>query len=305
MDPTIKYLTDLGHQYNPMFGREYANANWEAVTLRDSAGVDLVRSFQMFMFPEHEENIRLQYGDSAEPTYDGEIGAATQLTLDTPRCGCPDYVQTGTGRGSWATGCTTEWPDNHAYYYHFDKSRMPSKVREWLPDMTKMVFGAYNELGFSFVETQNKQQANSLWYWTNLRSGIIGLASVPGAQGAANCQRGYFMSMDTGYASSVTMNSTLWAHEIGHNMRSGHISGDPIMHPGIRPGWTGTFKGTTFGNRLASWFGGEPNIPDEPDPPVDPPVDPPPGGDPYQNSIWHFEDDSGLRGPYELKIKGK
>ena len=277
MDATIKYLTELGHQYNPLFGGRYDRFDWSNITIADDPGRNLVRSFQMMMFPEHEQHVRDCHGANSVAEFDGLVDEATARTLDpvrTPRCGHPDYhLNAGEtfGGGAWGK-CVSEYPNNYGYYFYIKGSPPSSYGGRW-ESIKKAVTDAYMDMGFAPVETKDRSKANSVWSFDLRRPGIIGLASVPDARGAANCSRGYFLQCDPTYAPGDEREPTLWAHELGHNVRSGHISGDPVMHPGIRSGWNLSFRNTTFGNRLENWYDGKPIIGDKPPPP------PPPSGD--------------------------
>ena len=281
MDSTIKYLVELGHPYNPMFAGRYDSFDWTNITIADDPGRNLIRSFQMMMAPEHEANVKKCHGPNSLPEFDGLVDDATAITLDpekTPRCGMPDYYLEAMGGGAWGK-CVSEFPSNYGYYY-FVKGSPPSSYNGKWEEIKKIFIGAYMEMGFAPVETKDSSKANSIWSFDLRRSGIIGLASVPGASGAGNCSRGYFLQVKPIYAPTVNLIATLWAHELGHNVRSGHISGDPVMHPGIRSGWNLSFRNTAFGNRLVNWYDGKPVIDPEPPPPPPPPV-----GDSFDG--WH------------------
>jgi hypothetical protein len=142
---------------------------------------------------------------------------------------------------------------------------MPDRIHGWWDDIIDMVLGAYAEIGMLIKRTNEFGKAHSLLSFEVLPGSTIGLAQLPGSA-AARCATGFFCKLDPGYAPNAIQVATLLAHEWGHNMDSGHISGDPIMHPSIRTGWNESFRGTQFGDRLSRWFGGEPVGDDEPPP---------------------------------------
>ena len=144
--------------------------------------------------------------------------------------------------------------------------------------------------GLSFVRSSN---------------GWIGLAIV-GRGETCSSQPIWLRLLSTYLATTSNLDRYLsqwWAltaHELGHNESSGHLSGDPIMHPSINPNVTETVidPNSSYGRFLAQQFGGEAVPYDNPAPDPTPPT--PPGGDPYDGAVINIEKDQKLYGPYRL-----
>lgn len=270
MDVTVAYLRSLGHHNNPLISSMFAGKSeewWHRLKRDSPEGLALVASFQMMMGEDHEELVRKHHNRAA--VYDGEIGPATTELFTVPRCACPDYMAQNeleaTGRGSWSPGCLGN-SDRHEVKFHVDFNRCP--YVEWWPGVQEAVIAAYAEIGMALVRTENRSEAHIHVQFEVLAGSTIGLAQLPGS---GHCRRGYFCKLDPGYRPNANQIMQLWAHELGHNMNSGHISGDPIMHPSMRnQTWNKTFRGTAFGSRLSGYFGGEPL--DPPKPPPKPPT---------------------------------
>jgi len=256
MNKLINTCIAYGHQFNPVIREYFQDADFANLT--DVQEQMLIASYQQMMAPQHEALCRAIH--NRDPWFDGEPGPASDALVELQRCACKDYLpldMKATGTGSWRAGCLADYPNIHAVYYHLDDSRMPARTKGWWDEIVQMVHNAYDEVGMLLVKTENKSQAQLLLSFEVLAGSVIGLAQLPPLSQSAICDRGYFCKLDPGYAPSALQVATLWAHEFGHNMGSGHISGDPIMHPSIQSGWSRSFKGTTFGNRLDKWFGGQ------------------------------------------------
>lgn len=287
MDRVIQYLRKLGHDKNPtikpMF-KGLEERDWEEMTLDSPRGQALVSSFQMMMGEDHEESCRMVHNRAAH--YDGVLGEATKITLKVERCGHPDYLdeddkileaphntpEMAGGSGSWRVGCSADHPNIHAIHYHVNFSGASQQIRQWWEESSHMVKAAYADIGLLWIEVDSPSKAQIRISWQSLGGSTIGLAQLPPLQDAQACFIGFFCKFDPKYAPNVVQIATLDAHERGHNCKSGHITNDPIMHPSIRTGWGGSFRGTAFGDRLIGYFGGVP-VPIDDDPP------PPPTGE--------------------------
>lgn len=268
MKPEIALLKQYGHFDNPMVPH-VAPDEWDRLTLTDPRVQAAIHSYQSFMAPEFEELTIKHHHRPA--MFDGLIGPATEDLLSLNRCACPDYLpmtESATGSGSWPPGCYSEEPTIHSVKFHVNTSRRPSIVTSNWDEIRETIIHAYAECGMLLVEVQDIARAHITVKWETLAGSTIGLAELPGS---GSCGRVVFCKLDPGYAPNVNQFMQLWAHELGHNMNSGHISGDPIMHPSMtNQNWNKSFKGTAFGRRLDSYFGGEFVGPSDPEPPTPP-----------------------------------
>jgi hypothetical protein len=277
MDPTIALIRNYGHQYNPLIRGLFAGLSeedWETVTPLEYRGQALIASYQMTLADAFEPLTLRHHGRL--PHFDGDLGPATLDLLNVSRCGCPDFEALeeldARGGGSWPAGCFPDLYRDHAIKVHYDLGNAPSRIKGWWPEIQEMVHAAYAETGLMLVETKSRSEANLQVWFEVLAGSTIGLAQLPG--GGARCNLRLWCKLDPGYEVNANQEAQLLAHELGHNVNSGHISGDPIMHPSMRTQhWNGSFKGTAFGNRLSGYFGGV-AVP-KPEPPV-PPVPPAP-----------------------------
>lgn len=275
MDKMVEYLAfTLGHQWNPLLRKRFVNygpTDWNHLKITDDDGQALVASFQGMMGVDHEEAVQAAHGRG--PEYDGLIHEGTMRTLMVERCGHRDYEPEdgaepsilAAGSGSWRTGCSADHPDLHVVHYHVDDRGSSQKIRGWWDEASQIVKEAYAEIGLLWIEVDSPNKAQIRINWESLGGSTIGLAQLPPFRDAQNCHIGFFCKFDPKYSPNMIQIATLDAHERGHNCGSGHITNDPIMHPSIRQGWNGSFKGTRFGERLQGYFGGVP-IPLDPDP---------------------------------------
>lgn len=276
MNKEVALLKKYGHFDNPFviknFGRIGKEIKKEDLDNLNSPVVQAaIHSYQSFMSPEFEELTLKHHNRSA--MFDGLTGPATEELLNMPRCGCPDYspmkTEEATGSGSWPTGCNIEEPTIHSVKFHVTTTRMPSRIVNWWEGIKQDAINAYAEMGMLLVEVQEFNRAQITVWWEVLAGSTIGLAQLPGS---GTCGVRVFCKLDPGYSPNSNQVLQLLAHEWGHNMNSGHISGDPIMHPSMtNQTWNKSFKGTAYGRRLAQFFGGEPVGPDDPEPEPEPP----------------------------------
>lgn len=268
MKAEIELLKNYGHFDNPFVKRfgEIGNNEWNSLELDDERVEAAIHSYQSFMAPEFEQLTLKHHNRPA--MFDGLIGPATEDLLNITRCGCPDYLpmtEAATGSGSWPPSCYVDAPGIHAVKFHVDERRMPSRISGWWEEIKEKCIAAYADMGMLLVEVEERNRAQITVWWENLGGSTIGLAELPGR---GRCDIRVFCKLDPGYAPNANQVAQLLAHEWGHNMNSGHISGDPIMHPSMtNQTWNYSFRNTPYGNRLARFFGGEPVGPQDPDPP--------------------------------------
>lgn len=267
MHPVIQKLRDYGHDKNPAIADlfdELDYSEWEVLTPENSLGKVLVLSYQLF-FPGELDKLSSKH-HRRTAMFDGELGPATEELLNAPRCGCPDFEAATTGSGSWRAGCLPESNGRHAVKVHYDTSRGSSAVKDWWAWIQETVENAYAEQGLWIIPTDDVDEAQIRVWFESLGGSTIGLAQLPGS-GA--CRSSVWCKLHPRYAPNKNQVAQLLAHELGHNMNSGHISNDPIMHPSmVQKHWNGSFENTPFGNRLSGYFGGEYFRGDE-EPPTD------------------------------------
>ena len=79
---------------------------------------------------------------------DGILDDYTEKLFNTPRCGEPDYYLPGKpGSGSWPMSCAQET----GIKIYYDKSRMPSVLKDRWPIIQSEVFAAYAEIGLKLI----------------------------------------------------------------------------------------------------------------------------------------------------------
>lgn len=195
---------------------------------------------------------------------DGIFGPATAETLEQERCRVPDYgIEAANGQGSWPAGCTTAWPQNHTFTVNVDKQNMPSFLGDkddpdsLFEQCWTRVREAYADMGIVFIRKDGDTRANTTITFTR-GNGWIGLAIVPSR---FSCDLSIWAKFDVGYKPSALFDQwcRLLAHELGHNMGWGHITGG-IMNPYIVSGeFTRTaWRGDPTEPRAVKAFGGEP-----------------------------------------------
>lgn len=276
-------LWNLGHFRNPEMPTDALEDELDALPLTSDAVKTAIRSYQSF---DRAAFDALSIAEHGRPgVADGVLGPATMQLLSLPRCGEADFpadVEAAVGRGSWPAGCTQEYPDNHTFAIHWDKSNMPAFLIGIIDQCIERCYAAYRDMGIVFITTSDPDQANTRVTWQR-GSGWIGLAIV--GQGQTCSTRGrnaIWAKFDTRYRPSrlVDQWSRLLAHEFGHNMGLRHSRGG-IMNPSISQGpFTETaWRGDPSESILTRWFGGVPVPPrnDTPDPPGPDDPDPQPG----------------------------
>lgn len=199
---------------------------------------------------------------------DGWAGPVTETLLRQPRCACADFALE-TGRGSWPVGCHPDWPNNHAFTINVDKSGMPSYLNDVFEPAYESCRASYADVGIAFVREDGNRRANTQVTFVR-GSGWIGLAIVPNSP---QCGEVIWAKYDNRYRPADLENqwARLLAHEFGHNMGMGHITGG-TMNPFIIGGeYTRTqWRGDPSFPKLERFFGGKPiggEGPKDPEPP--------------------------------------
>ena len=224
----IKTLFDLGHFYNPvnLNGHNIKVADLDKLTIEHPIVKDAMRSFQEMGGEVFNCLCNRHHGRNA--AFDGSFGPATNQLFNTPRCGEPDYfhpetkVKLVTGTGSWPNACAKT-----GVKVYYNKSRIPSAIKDKWPVIQAEVFQAYANIGLKLVEVSSYDEANIRVEWKSLAGSTIGLAEFNNE----SCSDKVFQYLDPNYTQYMF---ELHAHETGHNCNLQHCGGGKsIMSPYI------------------------------------------------------------------------
>ncbi len=217
-------------------------------------------------------NIEIAKEHTAEPLLaDGVIGPATELAMQTPRCGCPDVGAAESapliGSGGWR-GCHGVG-DAHAVVARWNYNNFPSFLRPHWKQVLINVRRMYAQIGllWHFVDGQGidqisgkKSSVNGANVECSFRSlgGPIGLAIV-GHAAVQKCSSNIWARYEPRYqprniASEWT---SLCAHEFGHSCGLRHSRGG-VMNPSLIAGLPGTWSNDPSESTLKRWFSGVP-----------------------------------------------
>jgi hypothetical protein len=251
-----------------------------------------------------------------DPHYDGECGPAMEHMLNINRCLVPDCAPPKevefkfddsalqsiaeamrddeveeAGRGNWK-GCNGVGADFHSCIVEINLTNIPREMtrevdgEQVFKTVLRHVQVAYAQQGLLFLFRVNGKdyltgkalegRAQTEFSFVTRSNGWIGLAIVGQNQ---SCNSTIWLRLLATYSPGDYIRQwfTLISHELGHNCGSGHISGDPVMHPSIRQNSPWLFRPQSgFWNYLVRQFGGDKvDIPDggpgEPPTPPEPP----------------------------------
>jgi len=206
VDHRIKYLVDLGHNYNP-------NKTWnvgplserdlELLTMSDVATKNMIASYQEIM--------------GLRP--DMEWGPLTDHTTRTERCGHPDYQEAG--GGTFNNPC---FSDGIRFSYR-DRGRPSGFSKADAEAMILNVVTANAAMGAKMTRVDEGDRQQIRITWEVLRGSTIGLAQL--TNGPCN---ELFCKINPNYArAGLIQMSALLCHEVAHNyghqhQRSGILS---------------------------------------------------------------------------------
>lgn len=230
------------------------------------------------------------------PSFDGQLGPATQKLIELERCPIPDFapppgatIDLGdddlnaiavqmqqreygeAGSGSWpAAGCDPERRGRHSIRVRINPASAPARVLEYKDFAMQACSDAYAEVGLSvrylWDSTGECEIAKT---FAHLRGGVIGINYFP----TGGCSR-ITGQLSTSYAPND--GGKLWAnlecHETGHGVGLQHTRGH-IMNPSIVLVWPLSWRGSPSLPALTRYFGGAP-LPDRPTPPAPVPTPP-------------------------------
>ena len=272
----LEFLRWTGHLQYPFGEEQDVPSGPFQHAIHATETVRAVASFQSF---EAELMDRLSLKFHGRPAqFDGEIGPATEIAMDRPRCGMPDYgpnVQAAVGDGSWPR--CHNIGEFHAATVYVHEEQIPDFLKPVFEDVWTRVVGAYQALGLKFYRSEDKS-ANIDMSFVRPSGGWIGLAIVGQAE---SCSSNIWCRFDRGYQPSdvLTLWTTLLMHELGHNAGLEHSRGG-VMNPSIVPGLAPSWAGDPSRPILDDYYGGEP-------------IDPPPVPGPEYWVMQGFQSNSG------------
>lgn len=262
----IQFLYNTGHLEAP-FGVEQGDLTQDDVdklSLSDDIVKEAVRSHQS-LDANYDLFAAAIHGRECIP--DGDVGPATELVLDLPRCGERDYrtkrhiaeamnVGEAVGRGNWPR-CHGVG-DFHAVSVKVTNSP-PSFLAPLFDKVKSRVVEAYSEVGL-LIRWDAPSPVNIDFSFVNSSSGWIGLAIVGTNQGCNDRIWCRYLSTYRGGSTDdqiITQWTTLIKHELGHNCGTGHTRGG-VMNPSIVNGLPVSWKGDPLHSWLVDRFGGIP-----------------------------------------------
>lgn len=227
-----------GQQWNPKYPElhELTEADVSKLSLMHPLAKLLIKSRQ-----ESDGNyptlVRGVYG--REPDFDGELGLATELLLNIPRCPIPDYApppkakfryqdpalqqicrrmqdRAATGAGSWPMGC--HGGKDHEVTVSYDLKGLPQKVIDWWPTIKKHNADAVAAMGLRVIEVPLGQRANVTFYPKSFFGSTIGMAQF----NDGTCGDSVFCTISPRYNPNLRMTLILFMHEFGHTMGFTH-----------------------------------------------------------------------------------
>lgn len=222
---------------------------------------------------------------------DGEIGPATRLLAELPRCPIPDFAPpphasftyddpglqaavesqqraAAMGSGSWPS-CDPERTGVNSFRVRIDPTNMPSTIKEYIDKALEAVVGAYAEMGcavrYILAASGDCEIAKR---FENIPGSVIGYNYFPQPD---TCNQTITGRLDTGYTpSDYRYFANLECHETGHGVGLQHTRGH-IMNPSILLVWPLSWKGGPSESTMRSFFGGVPiSTPTTPTTPTDP-----------------------------------
>lgn len=279
MDPKelIAFLWRTGHFWNPETPNAHnvTAADLHTLTLADKVVQAAVRSFQLadgnlatLAFAKH----------GRAPIEDGDVGPATELLAQTPRCPLPDHrppkgvafafadpdmqavVESmqahdeATGSGSWpASGCDPQRQGMHSIRITMDTSKAPAKVKGYLVEALAFSVKAFAEIGVSVRYILDAgHDGEIIKRWESLQGSVIGWNEFP--RGGCTKIQG---RLDSTFAPDMQTFANLEVHETGHGVGLEHTRGS-IMNPSLNLVWPLSWKGTPSHSALVRYFGGQP-----------------------------------------------
>lgn len=249
---TSEAIIKLLHQYGHL---RVSEADLPKLHLAHRLVIDAARSYQQFMAADFQPLVAKHHG--RHPTYDGDVGPATQELFEIQRCAVPDFAfDEATGSGSWPAGCNQKWPQNHTVTINWGNTPVPGFLQPVFDQVWKNTVSAYAEIGLLLLREDGNKDANIQASFVQPDGGWIGLAIVGRGQ---RCNTEMWCRYDKNYRPNNLLSewTSLVKHELGHNMGLSHSQGG-VMNPSIVRGLPISWKGDPSEPILNRWFGGDP-----------------------------------------------
>lgn len=188
---------------------------------KDSEVKAAVKLYQETFSHEMNHLTKEVHGRLAQP--DGILGPATDLLLDMPRCGAPDFGVAQEAR--WPDSCK----DRLSVSYFFDRIDENIAKKAW-----EVALGWWRnaiEMGFELRDQFSRD--THIWATDSSLSGSI-LAWSMLAQGS--CAQNAEQRYNTRVNWTVIYLARTMAHELGHAFGMGHLNTrSALMYPSIQP----------------------------------------------------------------------
>jgi len=250
IDSRIQYLVNLGHNFNPKtpIGK-LTDSDLSLLTMSDVAVKNMVASYQEMM--------------SLLP--DSDWGPITDQSIQTERCGHPDYQEAG--GGTFDNPC---FSDGIRFSYN-DRSRPSNFSADNAEQMIESVITANAEMGARLIQVSTSSFAHIRVSWEVLRGSTIGLAQLTNGPCGG---RSLFCKINPNYSrSGLTQMKALLCHEIAHNYGHQHqptgIMSPTIVQLSSWRGWEKRDPAYQVWKRYA-YNGFNPLTPTNPEPPPTP-----------------------------------
>jgi len=320
----IRWLYDRGHFWNPdrQNALNVAQSDLDILRLDDVPVVEAAASFQSL-----DANLTplslMVHGRMSSP--DGDVGPATKLLMQLPRCAMPDYApppeaafdygdpelngavesyrewkQLQLGSGSWPLpGCDPQRTDVHSTVVDMKTDGASSHQKSVLSEVLKLVERCEAEIGQAVrhVVDAVAEVAQHDVKFQYIVGGTIGFAYFPRP---GTCNQKVVARIDNSYNPSAITLANLFDHEYkGHSDGLEHTRGG-IMNPSIIVINPLSWIGDPSESIKKRYFGGVP---------IDPqPVPPPPNPQHPQitGSVFAepFPGGIAIRGEPVLKLPG-
>lgn len=250
----IGFLKRTGHWQFPNGKEQEVPDGPFNLAIKTAEATKAIASFQSFEAELMDKLCMKIHGRPAQ--FDGEMGPATQLAMDAPRCGHADYgpnIQAAVGDGSWAK--CHNIGDFHAATIYVHEDQIPSFVSPLFTEIWQRVVNSYSNIGLQYIKSDSTD-ANIDMSFVSRSNGWIGLAIV--GQGES-CESNIWCRFLATYEPNNVLNewTTLLMHELGHNAGLQHSRGG-VMNPSIVQGLAPTWAGDPSEQILKNYYGGEP-----------------------------------------------